>query len=75
MVFNVFSAPRAGSAWGEFIHQSADNNALGPHYRESPTGPFVYTDKISNAKRAGQMDSVILARLRFKPDAAEPTSQ
>lgn len=45
----------------------------GPHYSEEPTTQFSYKEKISTTS-SGPWDSLLLARLRFKPDASDPTS-
>jgi abelson tyrosine-protein kinase 1 len=71
--FNVFSAPRPNGPWGEFLTDAA--HQAGPNYMELPTGPTINASKVSETKRAGPWDSVLLARLRFKPDVLEPTSQ
>ncbi|KIY53195.1 kinase-like protein [Fistulina hepatica ATCC 64428] len=69
--FNVFSSPRSGLPWGTFTTDTEVNGAYGgPSYQE-PVAP-VSSSKISTW--GGPWDSVLLARLRFKPDVLEPTS-
>jgi len=45
----------------------------GPRYSEESTIPFSYNSKVSETS-SGPWDSLLLARLRFKPDASDPTS-
>ncbi|KAI0364174.1 hypothetical protein BV20DRAFT_956762 [Pilatotrama ljubarskyi] len=73
--FNVFSAARTGQPWGEFSFSFdlASSFLGGPSYDE-PTGDPQYAQKVSNYGNSGKWDSVLLARLRFKPDQSEPTS-
>ncbi|GLB45720.1 putative protein tyrosine kinase [Lyophyllum shimeji] len=71
--FNVFSHPRTGQPWGTFTTDTAVPPELGgPSYDEPlPENPLS-TCKVSNT--GGPWDTVLIARLRFKPDAVEPTS-
>ena len=73
--FNVFSATRNGQPWGEFTFSSDLSSSFlgGPRYEE-PVGAPQYSRKISTSGNNGRWDSVLLARLRFKPDSTEPTS-
>ncbi|KAH9886504.1 hypothetical protein C8Q73DRAFT_658100 [Cubamyces lactineus] len=73
--FNVFAAARAGQPWGEFTFTFDLSSSFlgGPSYDE-PVGSPQYAKKISGYGNSGRWDSVLLARLRFKPDQTEPTS-
>ncbi|CDO74643.1 hypothetical protein BN946_scf184944.g2 [Trametes cinnabarina] len=73
--FNVFSAPRAGQPWGEFSFSFDLSSSFlgGPSYDE-PVGSPQYAQKVSGYGNSGRWESVLLARLRFKPDQTEPTS-
>ncbi|KAH9926665.1 uncharacterized protein BXZ73DRAFT_78744 [Epithele typhae] len=76
--FNVFSAMRTGQPWGEFRFSSdltASFLGGGPRYDDEPQVTHQYTPKISTYGNNGGWSSVLLARLRFKPDSLEPTSQ
>lgn len=73
--FNVFTSPRQDQPWGQFTvsRDTASSMLGGPHYSEESTIPFSYKEKVSLT--SGDLrDSLLLARLRFKPDAPEPTS-
>ncbi|KAM5539547.1 hypothetical protein V8D89_006656 [Ganoderma adspersum] len=75
--FNVFSAARAGHVWGEFGFSFDLSTSFlgGPKYEEEPIGNPQYARKVSTSGNPGnKWDSVLLARLRFKPDSVEPTS-
>lgn len=73
--FNVFSAPRAGATWGAFSEDTDLSPVLagGPLYGEVSTAS-ISANKVSEVGRGPKWDSVLLARLRFKPDVLEPTS-
>ncbi|KAL1938386.1 hypothetical protein VTO73DRAFT_11626 [Trametes versicolor] len=73
--FNVFSAARTGQPWGEFSFSFDLSSSFlgGPSYDE-PIGNPQWARNISNYGNNGKWESVLLARLRFKPDQAEPTS-
>ncbi|KZT21885.1 hypothetical protein NEOLEDRAFT_1072805 [Neolentinus lepideus HHB14362 ss-1] len=76
--FNVFSGQKvAGQRWGEFEFDFSDN-ALGPgpaYHEDLPDGTQPrFAQKVSSA-RSGPWDTVVLSRLRFKPDAVEPTAR
>ncbi|PIL26596.1 transporter [Ganoderma sinense ZZ0214-1] len=75
--FNVFSAARTGHVWGEFSFSFDLSTSFlgGPKYEEEPVGNPQYARKVSTSGNPGnKWDSVLLARLRFKPDSVEPTS-
>ncbi|KAI0753878.1 hypothetical protein C8Q74DRAFT_1307834 [Fomes fomentarius] len=73
--FNVYSATRNGQPWGEFSFSFDLSSSLGgPKYVEEHIAIPQYGRKVSDFGNNGQWDSVLLARLRFKPDQAEPTS-
>ncbi|OSC98358.1 hypothetical protein PYCCODRAFT_1480695 [Trametes coccinea BRFM310] len=73
--FNVFAAARAGQPWGEFSFSFDLSSSFlgGPSYDE-PVGNPQYAQKVSRYGNSGRWESVLLARLRFKPDQSEPTS-
>lgn len=71
--FNVFSAQRPGRAWGAFTTDTEVPAGLaGPSYHETFPATPVSASKVSNSN--GSWDTVLIARLRFKPDVDEPTS-
>ncbi|KII83772.1 hypothetical protein PLICRDRAFT_95753 [Plicaturopsis crispa FD-325 SS-3] len=76
--FDVFSSPRTGNPWGRFsVDGELSPEVGGPSYREELPGVTdpVFEQRVSNVGESkGKWDSVLLARLRFKPDASEPTS-
>lgn len=73
----MFSPARVGRTWGQFTLTSAEQGL-------EPSGETVQQDlmvgavtasNVSRVKGSSELwDSVLLARLRFKPDLAEPTS-
>ncbi|KAI9060336.1 hypothetical protein FKP32DRAFT_1656183 [Trametes sanguinea] len=73
--FNVFSAARTGQPWGEFTFSFDLSSSFlgGPSYDE-PIGSPQYAQKVSGYGNSGRWESVLLARLRFRPDQSEPTS-
>ena len=74
--FNVFASPHEGDPWGEFTLTSAEQ-AMDPSMdtgQQDMVGA-VTASNVSLAKNSSEAwDSVLLARLRFKPDITEPTS-
>ena len=79
--FNMFSDRRNGQKWGEFKTDESmpqESTVGGPSWIESEEHPIdeVYSTKVSNnGDSAKQWNALILARLRFRPDEDEPTSQ
>ncbi|KAH9985258.1 hypothetical protein BJV77DRAFT_1084863 [Russula vinacea] len=75
--FNVFSPARVGRAWGEFTLTSAEQG-LQPSSETDQQALMVgavTANNVSLVKGSSEpWDSVLLARLRFKPDSPEPTS-
>ncbi|KAK2463882.1 hypothetical protein APHAL10511_004054 [Amanita phalloides] len=71
--FNVYAAPRNGQPWGAFTTDTQVSPKIGgPVYHEALS---VTPSSASRVSAAGEgWNSVILARLRFKPDIPEPTS-
>ncbi len=73
----MFSPARVGRAWGEFTLTSAEQGL-------EPSSKMGQQDLMLDALTANNVsivrdssepwDSVLLARLRFKPDLPEPTS-
>jgi abelson tyrosine-protein kinase 1 len=72
--FNIYSSQRGGQAWGMFTTDTEHPNVVGPDYDEGIPGTPVSASKVSRVGRQGSWDTVLLARLRFKPDVPEPTS-
>ncbi|THH14319.1 hypothetical protein EW146_g5999 [Bondarzewia mesenterica] len=77
--FNVYTGARPGEKWGAFSTTTADLSSSiigGPMYREEMIGDSLSASKVSQVKvsSSSAWDTVLLARLRFKTDAAEPTS-
>ncbi|KAJ7772628.1 hypothetical protein DFH07DRAFT_167310 [Mycena maculata] len=74
--FNVFSSTKSGQPWGTF---TTDTGSLGgPCYHEPlVSSPFDSASKASTNSTVANnaWDTVLVARLRFKPDVLEPTSQ
>ncbi|KAJ7438285.1 hypothetical protein B0H11DRAFT_591673 [Mycena galericulata] len=69
--FNVFSAPKSGQPWGTFT-TDAEPEQGGPSYHEPIHGNPLSACKVSHT--GGPWDTLLVARLRFKPDVLEPTS-
>ncbi|KAF8639293.1 hypothetical protein AX17_001604 [Amanita inopinata Kibby_2008] len=71
--FNVYAAPRNDQAWGTFTTDNHVSPKLGgPVYDESIS---ITPSSASHISSVGDgWSSVLLARLRFKPDITEPTS-
>ncbi|KAH7920215.1 hypothetical protein BV22DRAFT_1098519 [Leucogyrophana mollusca] len=77
--FNVYSPSKAGRAWGTFTTDSEfPSDEGGPSYHEEIPGKAVFASKISESSggnvSSSKWDTLLLARLRFKPDIDEPTS-
>jgi hypothetical protein len=72
--FNVYTAPRAQQTWGVFTTDTEIPNTEGPNYHEEIPGSVLSASKVSLAGRASRWDTVLLAKLRFKPDFPDPTS-
>ncbi|KAJ7617179.1 hypothetical protein FB45DRAFT_756602 [Roridomyces roridus] len=71
--FNVYSAPKSGQPWGTFTTDTLPEGSTGgPSYHEPIHGNPLSASRVSHA--GGQWDTVLVARLRFKPDVLEPTS-
>ncbi|KAM6492858.1 hypothetical protein JOM56_010992 [Amanita muscaria] len=70
--FDVFAVPRNGQPWGKFTIDTQRSPAKGPDYRESANIRQCWDDRVSSAGEDSK--TVLLARLRFKPDNPEPTS-
>ncbi|KAL1746636.1 hypothetical protein HDZ31DRAFT_33729, partial [Schizophyllum fasciatum] len=69
--FNVYAAPGQGQPWGAFTCDAATDVA-GPSYEDS------LPERVTASKVSGSGDAprtVLLARLRFKPDEKEPTTK
>jgi len=74
-LFNVYSNPKMGKPWGMFTTDKAVPLTSGPTYdlEELDEVPRLSASKVSFY--GGPWDTVLLARLRFKPDVAVPTSK
>jgi hypothetical protein len=74
--FNVFSSPRGGQDWGTFTADTElPSELIGPSYHEQVPGNRMSASKVSMVAGANNTwNTLLLARLRFKPDVAEPTS-
>ncbi|KAG6877678.1 hypothetical protein C0992_009504 [Termitomyces sp. T32_za158] len=71
--FNVFSSPRNGAPWGTFTTDTEVPSQMGgPSYDEPVPGHAISSSKVS--KVGPNWETVLVSRLRFKPDALEPTS-
>jgi hypothetical protein len=71
--FSVYATPKFGKPWGAFTTDTEVPRELGPLYDEGGDTIPVQDSKVSN--HGGLWDTVLLARLRFKPDILEPTSK
>ena len=73
--FNVSSPRKLGQPWGTFTTEFSPEFD-GPSYDdEEPRGnPVVAANKVSAVSTTNVWSTVLLARLRFKPDVLEPTS-
>jgi len=74
--FNVYATAKDGQPWGVFTTVLAsDDPEHGPSYDE----PNIEVENRAEATKVschgGPSDTVLLARLRFKPDVLEPTSK
>ncbi|KAF7317864.1 Protein kinase domain-containing protein [Mycena kentingensis (nom. inval.)] len=69
--FNVYSSPKTAQPWGTFT-TDAEPEQGGPSYHEPIHGTPLSASKVS--KTGSSWDTVLVARLRFKPDVLEPTS-
>jgi len=69
--FNVFASPKAGQPWGMFTTDSEYEGVGFP-----PDIPAENTRQSASkvSSHGGEWDTVLLARLRFKPDNIEPTT-
>lgn len=72
--FNVYASPKQGHPWGTFTTDSEASREGGPSYDETnDSRTRVEASKVST--HGGSWDTVLIARLRFKPDATEPTAK
>ncbi|KAJ7647115.1 hypothetical protein FB45DRAFT_1099808 [Roridomyces roridus] len=71
--FNVFSSTKSGQPWGTFTTDTGSELA-GPYYHEPSVGNPLSASKVSSSSGGSVWDTVLVARLRFKPDVTEPTS-
>ncbi|KAL0568180.1 hypothetical protein V5O48_013817 [Marasmius crinis-equi] len=72
--FNVYASTRSKRPWGTFTTDTALPGEIGgPRYDEPVSAKQINNSKVSN-NSDGTWDTVLIARLRFKPDVLEPTS-
>ena len=75
--FNVFASPKSGQKWGAF---AVDTDKLpldfanGPSWHEDVPGKHASANKVSEVESSKPWDTVLLARLRFRPDEETPTA-
>ena len=76
--FNVYATPKDGQPWGTFVNVT---KVLASEHGPSDDEPSdiipsrVEAKKVSCHDPGGPWHTVLLARLRFKPDVLEPTSK
>ncbi|KAJ3867137.1 hypothetical protein EV359DRAFT_35156 [Lentinula novae-zelandiae] len=72
--FNVFNSSKSPQPWGTFTTDTETPFELGgPSYREPVSCTPICSNKIS-PQGSYPWNTVLIARLRFKPDVLEPTS-
>ncbi|KAJ3848775.1 hypothetical protein EV368DRAFT_48649 [Lentinula lateritia] len=72
--FNVFNSSKSPQPWGMFTTDTETPFELGgPSYREPVSCSPICSNKIS-PQGSYPWNTVLIARLRFKPDVLEPTS-
>jgi abelson tyrosine-protein kinase 1 len=71
--FSVYTTPKIGKPWGAFTTDTQVSREHGPSYDESGDTNPVQESKVSS--HGGPWDTVLVGRLRFKPDILEPTSK
>ncbi|KAJ3927538.1 MAG: hypothetical protein NXY57DRAFT_1105715 [Lentinula lateritia] len=72
--FNVFNSSKSPQPWGTFTTDTETPFELGgPSYREPVSCTPTCSNKIS-PQGSYPWNTVLIARLRFKPDVLEPTS-
>ncbi|TRM55658.1 hypothetical protein BD626DRAFT_416005 [Schizophyllum amplum] len=69
--FNVSAVPQPGQAWGTFTCDAAPDVLPGPSYNDPPLESLA-TSRVS--KSGDPPRTVLLARLRFRPNVREPTT-
>ncbi|KAL5525571.1 hypothetical protein ACEPAG_6907 [Sanghuangporus baumii] len=75
--FNVYASPKTGQKWGAF---AVDTNTLpaslgsGPSWHEEVPGRHASANKVSEVSPSRPWDTVLLARLRFRPDDDHSTA-
>lgn len=71
--FNTFFSPPKGTPWGEFHTDNIlpSGITVGPDYDEA-RGPILNASKVSSV--GGPSETLLVAKLRFRPDVIEPTS-
>lgn len=74
--FNVFAGAKIGQKWGTFSVDTElpANTAGGPVYHEDVPGKHASANKVSENRPSQPWDTLLLARLRFRPDDDRPTA-
>jgi hypothetical protein len=71
--FNVYTSTKAKQPWGTFTTDTEVPLEMGgPVYHEEVKAKSLSASKVSS--NGGSWNTVLVARLRFKPDVLEPTS-
>lgn len=74
MHFSVYTSQKVGQPWGTFTTDADVESGTGPSYDGDELDiPRISASKVS--RHGGPWSAVLLARLRFKPDASDPTSK
>lgn len=70
----MFTSPKAGQKWGAFAIDTSMDQLGGPSYHEDVPGKTASANKVSEYNTSSPWNSVLLARLRFRPDEDHPTA-
>lgn len=74
MHFSVYTSQKVGQPWGTFTTDADVEPDTGPpYYGDELDNPRISASKVS--RHGDPWSAVLLARLRFKPDALDPTSK
>jgi len=71
--FDAAFSPRNGQPWGVFKTDTVIPVG-GPSYSEDVQGAPKWAEKVSPSQASKPWDTVLLARIRFKPDSDQPTA-
>ncbi|KAH9848357.1 hypothetical protein C2E23DRAFT_889200 [Lenzites betulinus] len=72
--FDVFPTAWPGQSWGCFSFEQP-HSVSGPAYDVAPAEKVQHGENISKSGSSGEMDAVLLSRLRFEDGATEPTTR